>query len=88
MSAAASQGNANADMIGASAPKPRRKHKRVVRPGTERFSAEDLLSDFASTDHSGPGDPVNSVDKSADDDQRILNELPPHWGKFDAEGRR
>ena len=88
MSETESQGNANVGMTGAATPKARRKHKRVVRLGTERFNAEDMLSDFVNVDHSDPGDPVNSVDKLADDDQRILNELPPHWGKFDAEGRR
>ena len=34
-----------------------RKHKRVVRQGTE-------------------------LQRNADDDKRILGELPPHWGVF------
>ena len=38
-----------------------RKHKRVVRQGT---------------------DVLTERQRNADDDKRILGELPPHWGVF------
>ena len=41
-----------------------RKHKRVVRQGTELFDA------------------LTERQRNADDDKRILGELPPHWGVF------
>ncbi|PJM73384.1 hypothetical protein CS006_04925 [Bifidobacterium primatium] len=62
----------------------RRKHRRVVFRGTERFDADGLFDD-APTDAE---ERRERLDKAGDDDRRILNELPPHWGKFDAEGRR
>ncbi|MBQ5557688.1 MAG: hypothetical protein IIT36_03770 [Aeriscardovia sp.] len=56
----------------------RRSHRRVVRHGTELFDVE--------------GDDVavweQNQNKAADDDARILRELPPHWSVFDAEKER
>lgn len=58
------------------APLPRvpRGHRRVVREGTERFDADGVKLD--------PEDAVSPRARLADDDKRILNELPPHWGIF------
>ncbi|MCI1935396.1 MAG: hypothetical protein LKJ44_07745 [Bifidobacteriaceae bacterium] len=55
----------------------KRQHRRVVRKGTEKFDAEGVKLD--------PEDEVPEQDKLQDDDKRILTELPPHWGVFDAE---
>ncbi|OZG58766.1 hypothetical protein BTIS_0487 [Bifidobacterium tissieri] len=63
----------------------RRKHRRVVFKGTERFDADGLFDAESSAD---PDELRERANKSSDDDQRILTELPPHWAKFDAEGRR
>ncbi|BAR06315.1 protein [Scardovia inopinata] len=64
-----------------SVPKPpagkRRAHKRVVRRGTEWFDADGIKLD--------PSDQLAARRSEADEEERILNELPPHWGIFDAE---
>lgn len=54
-----------------------RRHHRVVRRGTERFEADGSFMD--------PQDRQIEVDRQGEDDQRILGELPPHWGLFPAE---
>lgn len=51
-----------------------RKHTRVVRGGSELFDADGVKLE--------PSDLQTSSQRSEDDDQRILNELPPHWGIF------
>ncbi|OZG65918.1 hypothetical protein [Bifidobacterium eulemuris] len=51
-----------------------RKHRRVVRQGTELFDADGVKLE--------PGDMVTDRQRAADDDQRILGELPPHWAVF------
>ncbi|BDR52399.1 hypothetical protein KIM372_03060 [Bombiscardovia nodaiensis] len=57
-----------------------RAHRRVVRRGTELFEG-DGLDGVPSGDE--PPEPIEH--KQADDDRRILGELPPHWGLFPAE---
>lgn len=63
-------------------PKPLRRvprgHRRVVREGTERFDADGVKLD--------PEDAVSAKARLADDDRRILGELPPHWGIFSERG--
>lgn len=63
-------------------PKPLRRvprgHRRVVREGTERFDADGVKLD--------PEDAVSAKAQLADDDRRILGELPPHWGIFSERG--
>ncbi|MCI1644258.1 hypothetical protein [Bifidobacterium crudilactis] len=56
---------------------PRKAHRRVVLKGTERFDADGVKEE--------PGDMTTKSAQDADDDQRILGELPPHWGVFSAE---
>lgn len=51
-----------------------RKHKRVVRQGTERFDADGVKLE--------PSDMLTERQREADDDKRILGELPPHWAVF------
>lgn len=51
-----------------------RGHKRVVRQGSEQFDAEGVKLEM--------GDMQTELQRNADDDQRILSELPPHWGVF------
>lgn len=51
-----------------------RKHKRVVFHGTELFDADGVKLE--------PGDTRTAQQREADDDRRILGELPPHWGIF------
>lgn len=51
-----------------------RKHNRVVRRGSELFEMDGVKLD--------PSDFQNSIQKSEDDDQRILTQLPPHWAIF------
>ncbi|ACZ31832.1 hypothetical protein Xcel_2818 [Xylanimonas cellulosilytica DSM 15894] len=53
----------------ARAPEPprRRKHRRVVRQGTEREHVEGVTED----ERGGHGD----------NDDRLLRDLPPHWGR-------
>ena len=55
-------------------PARRKKYKRVVRKGTELFDADGVKKDQA--------DGVTEAMKEADEDRRILNELPPHWAVF------
>ncbi len=56
-----------------------RKHKRVVRQGTELFDADGVKLE--------PSDVLTARQREAEDDKRILNELPPHWGVFSERGR-
>ncbi|WP_335341918.1 hypothetical protein [Bifidobacterium moraviense] len=63
---------------GAGAPqtprRSRRPHRRVVRKGTEWFDADGVKTE--------PSDERTRAQRDADDDRRILGELPPHWGVF------
>lgn len=56
-----------------------RKHKRVVRQGTELFDVDGVKLE--------PSDVLTARQREAEDDRRILNELPPHWGVFSERGR-
>ena len=67
----------NAPAYSASRRTPR-KHRRVVFHGTERFDADGVKLE--------PGDMVTARQREADDDQRILSELPPHWAVFNERG--
>jgi hypothetical protein len=51
-----------------------RAHTRVVRAGSEHFDADGVKLE--------PGDMRTERQREADDDKRILTELPPHWGVF------
>ncbi|MBW3092377.1 hypothetical protein KIH79_05335 [Bifidobacterium sp. 82T10] len=51
-----------------------RRHRRVVFHGTEKFDADGVKLE--------PGDMVTERQREADDDKRILGELPPHWAVF------
>lgn len=51
-----------------------RRHRRVVRRGTELFDADGVKLE--------PGDMQTERQREADDDRRILGELPPHWAVF------
>lgn len=51
-----------------------RQHRRVVFRGTELFDADGVKLE--------PGDMTTSAQRDADDDKRILGELPPHWAVF------
>ena len=51
-----------------------RKHKRGVMKGTESFDADGVKLE--------PGDMQTDQQRRADDDRRILGELPPHWAVF------
>lgn len=53
-----------------------RGHRRVVRQGTERFDADGVKWE--------PSDVLTAGQRAADDDQRILGELPPHWAQFNS----
>lgn len=56
-----------------------RTHNRVVRKGSELFDADGVKlepSYFQTLDQ-----------RSKDDDNRILGELPPHWAVFSERGR-
>lgn len=55
-----------------------RKHKRVVRQGTELFDADGVKLE--------PSDMMTERQREADDDKRILTELPPHWAQFSERG--
>lgn len=57
----------------------KRVHKRVVRQGTELFDADGIKLE--------PSDVLTDKQREADDDRRILNELPPHWAVFSERGR-
>jgi DNA replication initiation complex subunit (GINS family) len=52
-------------------------HRRVIRQGTEHFDADGVKEEA--------GDRTTKSAQEADDDRRILGELPPHWGVFSAE---
>lgn len=52
----------------------RRERKHVVFHGTERFDADGVKLE--------PGDMRTEQQREADDDKRILGELPPHWAIF------
>lgn len=56
-----------------------RKHKRVVRRGTELFDADGVKLE--------PSDVLTDRQREADGDKRILGELPPHWAVFSERGR-
>lgn len=56
-----------------------RRHRRVVMKGTERFDADGVKLEA--------GDMRTREQRAADDDRRILGELPPHWGVFAERGR-
>ena len=62
------------NQAGESAAPHRRRHRRVVRPGTERFDVDGTEED--------PQDRVCAQGRLDGDDRRILGELPPHWGLF------
>lgn len=51
-----------------------RKHRRVVFHGNELFDADGVKLE--------PGDMTTAAQRDADDDKRILGELPPHWAVF------
>lgn len=51
-----------------------RRHRRVTLPGTELFDADGVKLE--------PGDRRTEAQRNADDDARILGELPPHWAVF------
>lgn len=55
-----------------------RGHRRVVMRGTERFDADGVKLE--------PGDMRTREQRAADDDRRILGELPPHWDVFRERG--
>lgn len=56
-----------------------RRHRRVVMKGAERFDADGVKLEA--------GDMRTREQRAADDDRRILGELPPHWGVFEERGR-
>lgn len=62
-----------------SARRTARKHRRVVRQGTELFDADGVKLE--------PSDVLTARQREAEDDKRILGELPPHWGVFSERGR-
>lgn len=68
----------NAAAAGGTGKRKRRAHRRVIRRGTELFDVEG--DDAAIWER--------SRNEAADDNARILRELPPHWGVFDAEKER
>lgn len=74
------QGSASQANLGGYSPARRtpRKHKRVVRQGTELFDADGVKLE--------PSDMMTERQRAADDDKRILTELPPHWAQFSERG--
>ena len=50
----------------------------MVRKGTEWFDADGVASE--------PSDEQTAAQRAADDDRRILSELPPHWAVFNERG--
>ncbi|TCD53719.1 BAG family molecular chaperone regulator 5 [Alloscardovia theropitheci] len=56
--------------------KSTRPHKRVLRQGNEWFDADGVKLE--------PSDTLTDDQKSDEDDQRILNELPPHFAVFNS----
>jgi hypothetical protein len=66
---------------------PRGGHRRVVKVGTERFAMNDddeVKESFSVTaaDFGDVADRRVPGGKNAEDDERILTELPPHWAVF------
>jgi hypothetical protein len=67
---------------------PRGGHRRVVKVGTERFAMNDddeVKEGFSVTAVADSGDFADRRvpgGKNAEDDERILTELPPHWAVF------
>ncbi|MEJ5921051.1 hypothetical protein WD012_01775 [Bifidobacterium thermophilum] len=55
-----------------------RRHRRVTMQGTERFDADGVKLE--------PSDMLTARQRDADDDRRILGELPPHWAVFSERG--
>ena len=55
-----------------------RRHRRVVRQGMELFDADGVKLE--------PSDMMTQRQRAADDDARILGELPPHWAQFSERG--
>ncbi len=49
------------------APRRPRRHRRVVRPGTEREQVSGVPQD----ERGGHGD----------NDERLMRDVPPHWGR-------
>ncbi|BDR55187.1 hypothetical protein KIMH_12980 [Bombiscardovia apis] len=74
------EASAACEEVSGQSPRRTKRHKRVVRRGTEHFEGDGLDDKSFAL---GPREPVQK--KLADDDRRILNELPPHWGQFPAE---
>lgn len=56
-----------------------RRSVRVVREGSELFDADGVKLE--------PSDELTKEQRNKDDDNRILGELPPHWGVFSERGR-
>ncbi|PFG32301.1 hypothetical protein [Sanguibacter antarcticus] len=55
-------------------PQPRRRHRRVVRNGSEHEAVSGLSADEGSTGWSEtPGDVIDS------NDARLTRDVPPHW---------
>ena len=52
-----------------------RVHRRVVHQSTERFDADGVKPE--------PSEMQTAQQRQADDDKRILGELPPHWAVFE-----
>ncbi|KFI44832.1 hypothetical protein GA0061078_0973 [Bifidobacterium bohemicum] len=67
---------------------PRGRHRRVIKVGTERFAmndADQVNQGFVVADSTGFTDYSDRrapESKNAEDDGRILTELPPHWAVF------
>lgn len=55
-----------------------RGHRRVVMKGNEQFDADGVKDE--------PSDRMTDAQREADDDRRILGELPPHWAVFSERG--
>lgn len=70
--------NNAAAVAGVAGRRRRRAHRRVIRRGTELFDVEG--DDAAIWEQ--------NRNEAVDDNARILRELPPHWGVFDAEKER
>ncbi|WP_044087865.1 hypothetical protein [Bifidobacterium bombi] len=56
-----------------------RVHRRVVRGGSERFEVDGVKRE--------PSDRLTRSQREAEDDRRILGELPPHWAVFNERDR-
>ena len=67
-------------------------HSCVVRPGGEEDGAADLFDDLVAGHPAGrttagtvPSDRIEydtAASRAADENRRILRELPPHWAVF------